>query len=614
MGDGSNLGVRRLAGQVPGGAVVQALQPIDEYARLVQQRVAEAAAQANAATGGQLGGAFRAVVAPGTGFIRGPGESLAAPAAAPADGQPAPAPAPPAGPTYLEEPPTTPTADVQKQLDTSKQYAASAFGGAAAEAPAFKPMMVGVGKLKLPEEYATGVGQQQTALEKLQAEMVAEEPQIAKLEKAYETEAAKYRSGLDTLRGQRKELVGKREAQVAQERQALEQAQNFDANRVYTQLAQKPLELGALALMSGIVQGLQGYAGDDKPNAIMQQVEAAAKRDLTNQVEQYRRMLQGQEFTRNAFIEARQNLADDQQALQVATMATLDQYTKGLEWAKARLMRAADRSAVDRSIGQLNMEKGKALADMNQKQAELSLQAQHYNQAAQLEAERAKNAYDQAMLRFGAERMMKANDIVGQYARSDKGEALEKDLSQIARTGDAIAQAVGNGRDINELLDKGFLQLVQENLIAQGAKITTSKDASPVLNAFTTRMASYLTGLDPVKAQVMREVQNLFVSHLRQEAGKAQSVQEVANNLAAAGLNTPDGILRFINRKLVDNENIIEGYHRAALRSGDEAQAAAWDNYFKPSILAARAPFEAIREQEKKADELVRKAAQQGKR
>lgn len=523
--------------------------------------------------------------------------------------------APPPSPMYLEEPPTTPTADVQKQLDTSKQYAASAFGGAAAEAPAFKPMMVGVGKLKLPEEYATGVEQQQAALGKLQTEMEAEEPRIAGLEKAYETEAAKYRTGLEALRGQRKELVGKREAQVAQERQALEQAQNFDANRVYTQLAQKPLELGALALMSGIVQGLQGYAGDDKPNAIMQQVEAAAKRDLTNQVEQYRRMLQGQEFTRNAFIEARQNLADDQQALQVATMATLDQYTKGLEWAKSRLMRAADRSAVDRSIGQLNMEKGKAIADMNQKQAELNLQAQHYNQAAQLEAERTKNAYDQAMARFGAERMVEANKVVRQYALSDKGEALTSDLDQIARTGDMLTKAVQGGRRIEDLLDKGFLQLVQENLVKQAANMKPGETNHGVIaTAFETKMAKYLEDLDPQKAEVMREVQRLFLSHLRQQAGKAQSVQETAGQLSAAGLQSPAGILKFINFKLAQDENQIEQLRSGAMRAGDAAEAAAWDNYFKPAILTARSPFEALADQEKKADELVRKAAQQGKR
>ena len=520
---------------------------------------------------------------------------------------PAAAAAPAAPSVPLQEPPSVPTADLQQQLDRARATGAAAY--AAPGAPEFSVPMVGAGQLGLAKEYETGIKRQQSALEDLRKAYQSEETGIAAKEEGYLKELERYRGELGKLDTRRRGMTEARNFERRFEQQQLEAARmGFDANRVYEDLAKSPLQVGILAAVSGIVQGMQGYAGDDKPNVVLKAIEDAARRDVTNQVEQYRRMVQGQEFSKNAFIEARQVLGDDQQALQVATMATLDQFKKGLEFTKDRMSRAKDRAVADQTIGQLDTAVAEAKTALRTKQAELDLQASMANQRAELEKQKILQEYNEAQSKFGAANMKAASDKVEKFSLTDDGRAMTEELNQIARTGDMIQKAVASGRSIEQLLTRDVLDNVRDSLLssAAGAK----NDQAAWRTAFQQKMATAIGKADPEKAAVLTELQNLFVAHLRAQAGKAQSVQETANTLRAADLQTAAGALKFMDRLRGSSEAMINQQIQFANQVGDSALAAAWTAMYMPKIISAKTPFEALTERTKMADELARRATQ----
>jgi hypothetical protein len=214
---------------------------------------------------------------------------------------------------------------------------------------------------------------------------------------------------------------------------------------------------------------------------------------------------------------------------------------------------------------------------------------------------------DTARATFGAQAMERASKVVTDWSlKPDQGQAMISDLQQIGRVGDTIMQAVRSGRDINEILDKSTLDRFREQLVKASAG---GKDSGVVARVFEEGVARLIENADPVKAGVLREVQNLFVSHLRQQAGKAQSVQETANQLAAAGLSSPKGIQDFINRKLSDNKNFLDTQVRSAQLSGDAPLAAAWSNMLGQNIIVANLPFDQLRESQRQRESLIREAA-----
>jgi hypothetical protein len=489
----------------------------------------------------------------------------------------------------------------QTRKDVEDAQAQLSQANAGIEAPQTVGMIGGVGAAMDPR-MAQGVAYQQAALADLAKAYAGEEKGISELEAKYMSESDKYKAGLEKLKGQREAMGKARGVERAIEAQDVARSEmRFDANRVYESLAQSPVQLGAMAIAAGIVQGLQGYAGQDKPNVILQGVEDAARRDVMNQVEQYKRMMQGQDVAKNAFIEARQQLGDEQQALQVATMASLDQIAKGLEFAKARMIRAKDRADIDRTIGQLQYEIGKAGTDLRIKNAELGLQRDISNQRTHTELAKIQSDFSIAAKKYGQEQMSKAEQRVNSWATSEIGTNVVKDLDQIGRTNAAIRDAVRGGMPLNEVLDKNILDYVNGTI----SQIAAAKKGSAWEQIAANQFAETLDKVNPEKQAVLREIHNLFTSHLRQEAGKAQSIQETANQLQSAGLNTPQGVLSFIKRKTDQNRAIYNGQLSIANAAGDGAAKAIWQSFLGTKLVDAESPFVDLQEQMQKVDRLA---------
>lgn len=413
--------------------------------------------------------------------------------------------------------------------------------------------MVGAQRVGLDALQIEGANQMQSALSKLGAEYAALGERAAAGEEKYMQAFDKYRTGLGELAARGEQMRGARgvERQIeAQQTAAAQMA--FDANRVYQDLSQSPMQTGALALAAGIVQGLQGYAGQDKPNAIIAAVQDAAQRDVANQMEQYKRMQAGQQVARNNFMEARQSLQDDQQALQVTAMATLDQISKGLDFIKARTLRAKDRADIEQAQGKIKMELGDAKVKLATDFANRSLTAAMANQREASDiAQKMINAREQFNTRTLAAQQ-KAKDRLTQFtSNTEEGQAMTDGLQNVAGFYTELAKMKQKGatdKEIYSAISQDFLSNLSNNLRTVAGNLKGA-DGSALSAAFQNSVAEMInnsTATDDEK-RLRGMVANSYASYLRQTLGKSQTSPELVNARLVVDLQNPQSVLNFMD-------------------------------------------------------------------
>jgi len=419
--------------------------------------------------------------------------------------------------------------------------------------------MVGASRVGLDPRQIAGAEQARGSLQTLASEYAALGDKALRGEEAYIRESDKYRAGLGGRRISKEKMRGARDVERQIEAQAQMRAEmGFDANRVYSDLARSPVSTLGVALAAGIVQGLQGYAGQDKPNAIIAAVQDAAQRDVTNQMEAYKRMQAGQEVSRNRFIEARQSLQDDQQALQVTAMATLDQINKGLEFVLNRMKRAKDRADFGVAQGKIQMELGAAAVALQTDYANRLLQAQTANQRALGDIAEKQIQAEAAMNRMGAERVQKARERVGTWANTDDGRATTESVNSAANFFTEIANLKAAGKtdaQIKELIGRSFKGDLVKNLKIDAANLKGG-DGSVLANAFKEQAAAFINSATDESEKRMRSVvADAYASYLRSQLGKSQTATETANTMMVVDLKDPNSVLGFMDRMLVKAEN-----------------------------------------------------------
>lgn len=419
--------------------------------------------------------------------------------------------------------------------------------------------MVGAQRVGLDALQIEGANQMQAALSQLDAEYAALGKRASAGEEKYMQAFDKYRTGLGELAARGEQMRGARgvERQIeAQQTAAAQMA--FDANRVYQDLSQSPVQTGALALAAGIVQGLQGYAGQDKPNAIIAAVQDAAQRDVANQMEQYKRMQAGQQVARNNFIEARQSLQDDQQALQVTAMATLDQISKGLDFIKARTLRAKDRADIQQAQGKINMELGAAKVQLLTDFANRSLTAAIANQREASDIAQKMISARDAFNKQTQAAQQHAIDRVSDFMKTEDGQALTQGLTNVTSFYEELANMKKNGatdKEIFSALSQDFLGDLTNNLRI-AANNVKGQDGSALARAFEGLAAETISrGITPEERKLRGMVANSFQAYLRQTLGKSQTSPELVNARLVVNLKDPQSVLNFMN-SIVTNAQV----------------------------------------------------------
>lgn len=283
--------------------------------------------------------------------------------AAKAEPAPVPRPAVPAG--IVTAPPVTPPTPEDTGPTPEEQTKASlealynqVLGQRAAP---------GVGMNK---DLVRGLEGQQAALRGPIGVMEQQEPGMEAARAGLQTAGQRYMTGLEKLRGEQKQLFDARRAAMQADEARMAEAEGaFDASRVVRQVAESPLKSSALAFAAGLVGGLKGLAGDMSPNQILSQVDKAVERDVMTQKEQYERMRQGMAARRTNYLDAVQMGANEQEALAAATMASMDQHKRALEFAKDRIENATDKAKLQQAISQLDVQRGQFQLQVDMKNA-----------------------------------------------------------------------------------------------------------------------------------------------------------------------------------------------------------------------------------------------------
>jgi hypothetical protein len=447
--------------------------------------------------------------------------------------------------------------------------------------------MVGASRVGLDARQIEGSNQAIAGLQQLGQEYQRLGDKMSEGEQLYTRKSDEYRKGLGELAKRGETMRGTRDVERQIEAQAQMRAEmGFDANRIYSDLARSPLSNMGVALAAGIVQGLQGYAGQDKPNAIIAAVQDAAQRDVTNQMEAYKRMQAGQQVSRNNFMEARQSLQDDQQALQVTAMATLEQIGKGLEFVKSRMMRAKDRADVETAQGKIKMDLGAAAVALQTDYANRLLQAQTANQRALGDIAEKQIQAEAAMARMGAERVQKAREHVGTWANSDDGRATTESINSAANFFTEIANLKANGKtdaQIKDLIGRSFKQDLFSNLKIDAANLKGG-DGSVLANAFKLQAAAFINSATDESEKRMRSVvSDAYASYLRSQLGKNQTATEMANTQMVVDLKDANSVLGFMDRMLSKAESM---YLTQTRTGGDDAKPVWFQAYGVPINFA----------------------------
>lgn len=447
--------------------------------------------------------------------------------------------------------------------------------------------LVGAQNVKLDPRIAQGAAQQQGSLEQLKQYYAGMEPRLQAAEAKYQQESDRYRTGLGELDKKRVAMQQARGVEQGIEAQQLASSEmRFDANRVYADLAQSPMQTGALALAAGIVQGLQGYAGQDKPNAIIAAVQEAAQRDVTNQLEQAKRGQAAREGSRNSFMEARQMLQDDEQALQVAAMASLNQIAKGMDFLKGRMLRAKDRSDIDTAIGKIMIDIGKAQTDLSEKNADRQLRAAISNQGVESEIAKARISTATALQKMSFEQRQKAAEAVRTFSLSEPGTALTKSIDSISRFYgllDKYTKAGMKPDELRGLIEKDTLTAIKSAVQAAANKPATGP-GSAIANAFMESLSNEMAKatFSPEKREMQQAVQEILLSFARSEAGKSRTASEMQGILQTADLGSADSVYRFVGNLIGDARSV---YNQQV--NLDKTAKPAWDEAYGLAINEA---------------------------
>lgn len=408
-------------------------------------------------------------------------------------------------------------------------------------------------QIGMDPRYAQGITERQNTLRDLQALLTKGEDPINKQEDAYTKRMGEYATDLGKLQTKRETLDTTRgvERQIESADMA-RTAMRFDANRVFSDVASSPLGTAGLAIASGIVQGLNGYAGQDKPDAILSAIKDAATRDVGNQVKMSEAGEKSRLGSKNAYDEAIKSGADKQEAVRLAAMASLDQIGKGLDFMKARQVRAKDRADLEIASGALKSEAGKEFTNLAFKAGEMRLTAAIANLTNSTHLQVAQAQARRDFHRMAYEVQEKARSHVGTYMLDpDKGGAVLKNLTNAQAFYVEAKKGVDSGEQLQDLVARDWLTTLSQKLTQAGSATDKSKGALMATFELEAGLAMK-KDWSPAKKAVMSTVARMYSDRLREQLGKSQTTPELAAQSIVTDLKDPDSVMSFVRNTVND--------------------------------------------------------------
>ena len=292
---------------------------------------------------------------------------------------------------------------------------------------------VGAPTIKMNEYLKQGYNQQREANQDMLPALKAEDETKALARQGIQAEGQNYVEGLKKLQDKQSALFDQRRGQMADNESRMAQAEkSFDPNRVLRNLSEKPIASGVLAFTAGLVGALKGAAGDMSPNEIVAEVDKSIERDVKKQQEDWARMGQTMTMQSTDFETARKMGADDQTALATASLASMEQHKRALEFAEARITDASKKAALKGAIGTINVEQGK-----------MQYQMDVHNQAASLSASKANRDFKMQLMQNIQQRGMMDPKLVEQATKEYQTMALNPRFEATRAKSAAVGEASG---------------------------------------------------------------------------------------------------------------------------------------------------------------------------
>jgi len=398
---------------------------------------------------------------------------------------------------------------------------------------------VQVPTLSMNKNVREGILAQQEALRGVLP--VAEEQEGVK-EAARAGQQATGQSYIDKLRilqGQQSGLFNQRRAEMDREAAQTRAAENaFDSMRLSRQLGQNTVSTGAMSFAAGLVGALKGAAGDMSPNQVMSEVDKAVERDVTNQREQYERMKYGQSVSRSNYLDARQMGVDEQQALATATVASMDQYKRALEFAEQRVTDAKTKAALKDGIGKLQEHMGGIEMNLAARNAANWIAANRQRADTIMQLMQARQALRGLDPKTAGEAMNHYQGVIGSGPFVEAKGKL-----------DAVASVVKEFKNADpRLLEQAITPDFKNTLIRGLEQAAANNKGSAVFEAFDTYMAQNLKGTnDPAVNAIRARIQKLVNANMKFNSGGSVTNGEQVRNVLETDFSSPAGVRRWFD-------------------------------------------------------------------
>ena len=419
----------------------------------------------------------------------------------------------------------------------------------------------GAPSVKLNQDILQGIQAQRNAAGEV-LPIMAEQAPLKEAAYAGSQQAGQgYIDQLKILQDKQSGLFKDRRAEADRElAQAKAAESTFDHSRVLRKLGDNPVSTAAMSFAAGLVGALKGAAGDMSANQIIGEVDKAVHSDVENQREQYSRMQYGQKVSRSNFLDAMEMGAGQQKALETATIASLDQHKRALEYAEQRVTDAKSKASIKAGIGVLQEHLGDIRLKIDEKNASMAAAAANNRNSAM------------AQLMVAKQQMMSGDPKVRQAAHTHADGVISgKAFQESQNMAEAVSQvrnvmSKATPEEIKEALGPTFRNAVVDGFVKASTE-NKGSTAAALTGSFEKYVADKIKSSSSDRVNRLRAaVQNVANANIKTDAGGSVTGQEEVRQSLERTTQTAEGMMEWIDAqqksvraKLAAYKNIGKG-------------------------------------------------------
>ena len=437
--------------------------------------------------------------------------------------------------------------------------------------------MRGAPTVRMNQDIREGIAGQQRAARGVLEAIGAEEPGQQAARAGMMAEGQRYIAGLQKLRGEQEQLFGARRAAMAEDEARMAQAEkSFDASRVIREVGSSPLSTGALSFAAGLVGALKGQAGDMGPNQILGEVDKAIERDVMNQQTEYGRMKEGIAGRRTNFVDAMKMGASENEALAAATMASMDQHKRALEFAQQRITGAKEKGAIKEAISQLDMQRGKIQMDIDLK-----------NAANYVAMNKSRLAGMAGVLESRA-KLLGMDPEARQKATAQAASLMDKGFDDALRSAKGVGRVRSLMMELSPQKQREVWDTSVGNILMKAANSMEAKEAGKDSNAVLAAIGKFISAemkgaYSPQQIQMLNLAQKLVNEELRNISGGSVTDGENIRNLLSRNWSSYEGFQNWIDGAESDARSALNKY-AVQSKYADPNVSTILDNVMLPAV------------------------------